>query len=193
MLLGTPLRVTEAQKQEARLPYEPVCVQAQIPVCVHPAYGSKITETTAVVNEVGEPLVGIPGGPTQAVQDDNGEIVLKSDGKLVFYLYDARYPSEGELATEMVRALVRNTSSAEGRADGPFANDAQTAVGSWLLEQSGRNPASLDYWTNTSANSEQISGARKDFAELSPDQRETWLRQNYSKLRTGKIMLKDLP
>ncbi len=45
-----------------------MCEQGRVEVCVHPAYEKLLPETTEAVNEVAEPLAGIPGVPDRAVQ-----------------------------------------------------------------------------------------------------------------------------
>lgn len=191
-LLVTPVEVTAAQKQEAHVPYEPICAKGAIPVCVHPAYEKMLPETAAVVDEVTEPLISVPGGPTRAEQKSYGEVNLRRDGTLIFYLSDTNFGTS-DLAAELVRALVRDPVSTIGADKELFPNDAQAVIAAWLLQQAGRDPHSLDYWTSADANSEAVAATRKRFDQLSPEERRSWFRKNYVDLRAGKIGLKDLP
>lgn len=88
MLLATPISVTSAQKQEARVPYQPICAKKKISVCVHPAYEKMLPETAVVAEKVTKPLVDVAGGPRRVEQKAYGEVELRSDGTLLFYLSD---------------------------------------------------------------------------------------------------------
>ncbi len=50
------------------IPYTPVCNQAGIPVCVHPAYRSYLPDVTTAVGPVARALTGLPGAPVRATQ-----------------------------------------------------------------------------------------------------------------------------
>jgi len=50
------------------VPYTPVCGQAGIPVCVHPAYRSYLPGVTAALRPVVQEITGLPGAPARATQ-----------------------------------------------------------------------------------------------------------------------------
>ena len=50
------------------IPYTPVCGQAGIPVCVHPAYRSYLPDATTALRPVVAELTGLPGVPARATQ-----------------------------------------------------------------------------------------------------------------------------
>jgi hypothetical protein len=50
------------------VPYTPVCGQAGIPVCVHPAYRSYLPDVTTALRPVVQELTGLPGAPARAIQ-----------------------------------------------------------------------------------------------------------------------------
>jgi hypothetical protein len=50
------------------IPYTPVCRDAGIPVCVHPAYGSYLPDVTTALRPVVAEIAGLPGAPVRAAQ-----------------------------------------------------------------------------------------------------------------------------
>ncbi len=50
------------------IPYTPVCGQAGIPVCVHPAYRSYLPDVQAALRPVAQEFTGLPGAPVRASQ-----------------------------------------------------------------------------------------------------------------------------
>lgn len=53
------------------IPYEPVCEDGRVEVCVHPAYERLLPEIFGTINKVARPLEGVPDAPTRAVQAEN--------------------------------------------------------------------------------------------------------------------------
>lgn len=188
----------EAYKMEKPIPYEPICKESRIPVCVHPAYETVLPETVAPVEDLTRPLVGLPGAPERAEQRrDATPALLKENGKLAFELYggfDLGNISNGTtfrdyVGGDMSQALVREPPGFG------YPNNAQIVVSGWLLWQTD------EYDSMGSAVSEAASGmslpkfeeSLKRFDALEPAERRAWFEKNYADLRAGKLTLEDLP
>lgn len=50
------------------IPYTPVCGQAGIPVCVHPAYRAYLPDVTTALRPVVAEIAGLPGAPARVTQ-----------------------------------------------------------------------------------------------------------------------------
>src|ERR1039457_908108 len=48
--------------------YTPVCLRAKVPICLHPAYRSYLTDVTAALGPVLREVTGLPGAPGSVVQ-----------------------------------------------------------------------------------------------------------------------------
>jgi hypothetical protein len=195
LLLGTAPGVTPAQRQEARVPFDPVCKQGRITVCVHPAYRGMLPGTAAAVNEVSEPLAGLPGLPGRAEQRDYpSDLVPK--GTLPVYLPTPSADgaeqgvAKNELVSGVALALVQDAGSARYRQGEGTPDDAQAAVAYWLVRRTGNDPQILGFY---SQNPDAVFAAGKRFAKLPPEERRRWLRENLADLRAGRLTLKDLP
>ncbi len=65
---GTVIPALHDAANDRPIPYTPVCGQAGIPVCVHPAYRSYLPDVTTAVGPVARELTGLPGAPVRATQ-----------------------------------------------------------------------------------------------------------------------------
>ena len=65
---GTVIPALHDAASDRPIPYTPVCGQAGIPVCVHPAYRSYLPDVTTAVGPVARELTGLPGAPVRATQ-----------------------------------------------------------------------------------------------------------------------------
>jgi hypothetical protein len=65
---GTVIPALNDAANERPMPYTPVCVDAGIPVCVHPAYRSYLPDVTTSLRPVVAELAGLPGAPVRATQ-----------------------------------------------------------------------------------------------------------------------------
>ena len=207
LLLRTPADYRVLQARAKPVPYEPVCVEKRVRVCVHPAYESLLPGAARISSEVAVPLVGIPGGPVR-VEQAPVESKLRPDGTLSFTLYDATTLG-GYLAEDVAINLVRDQrataqySRREKQSSAPrngdpcagfdgYATQSQNVVASWLMKRAGFSyksssfGATLDYCP-------ELKAAFERFSSLRPQDREAWLRANYADLRSGKLELKDLP
>ena len=192
------------------VPFKPVCQEGEITVCVHPAYEKLLTEAARTVNEVAEPLVGIPGVPTRALQVGGPKTIpdeAKTKNVALFSTFD---PWGNLVKEEVAYGFVQNETAMYGppniagegefteedlrrcgkvrhRKDFDLAYEAQAVVGRWLTERAGgRVYENLGGCPNANELVDR-------FAALDPAEREAWLRQNFADLRAGEVTLKDLP
>lgn len=189
LLLNTSPWATPKQMAAATVPYNEVCAKRHIPVCVHPAYESLLPETATVVGEVVKPLVGIPGAPTRAAQINSIFSAPPSEEELTFYLYD-KNSLGNELAFQISNELVGQETATMFDEEGADPNDARLAIQAWLLRQADRNSEAATFG---SRDPEAVAAASERFAELTPEERDKWLRDNYVDLIAGKVTLEDLP
>lgn len=191
-------------------PFEYLCEEGRITVCIHPAYKKFLPEATGTVNEVAEPLVRIPGAPTRALQV-NGPKTMPADANAQNVAFFGTFDPWGELYEEDVAyGLVQRD---PGMRYGPNTPDqaeftkedlrrcgdiryreyfdsayaAQIIVGRWLTERAGGR---IDEMSGGCPNSKELV---ERFAALDTAKRESWLRENLADLRAGKITLEALP
>ena len=192
------------------VPYEPVCEEGGITVCVHPAYRSMLPEAAAAINAVARPVAGFPAVPTRAEQ--HGEPVAlptAPDRNLLFALDVEKHEwvGYGPLTSEVARAITNAGGAAKNQpwAESPdepsigsgqaghscqaSSTEAQKAVAHWLLQQSGIRHID-PMWSDGCARAEK---AFKRFAGLNPGERREWLTENFADLRAGELTLKELP
>lgn len=211
-VLGVPVETVDARG--ALVPYQPVCEEGEIPVCVHPAYEVALPETARAVNDLVEPLVGIPGAPTRAEQrGDAYPSRLRTDGTLVFDMrsafirWNVNHGStvKDQVGFEVPSALVSGPSGyVEGnpykssfcREAGDAPGEAQRVIAAWLSYRAG------DFGSaNSMAFREAVNGQLcprsaavvERFDALTPAERRAWLETNYADLRAGELTLEDLP
>lgn len=188
------------------VPFKPVCEKGGIEVCVHPAYEKLLPETAKVVNEVVEPLIGVPATPERAVQV--GSYVTPKDfekGTAIFSNpgTEARYDVADSLVVDERKMEQLASPANERKVDeedlercGGSPNkeyfhpsyEAQSVIARWLLQRSGGAREEMD--TGSCANKDNLVDR---FEALSPAEREAWLENNLAGLRAGKVTLKDLP
>lgn len=192
-------------------PFESVCEEGRITVCVHPAYENSLPATAEAVREVAKPLLGVPGAPTHAVQADGPRTVpdeMRAEDLALFYDVDAgadggeemvkwsaAYGLVGDDAMSSVGMPAKATQedwrrcgkARDKRAFNP-AEEAKIVVGSWLLKRDGSYSGD-PFSRNCSNKDELVEG----FAALTLNERRAWLEENLSGLRAGKVTLKDLP
>lgn len=197
------------------MPYQPVCAEAEIPVCVHPAYQRMLPEVTTLINDTAQPLVGLPGVPVRAEQRrergiNGGPSTYgpPSNGTIFFDLHDVSNDYNG-LPQSVAVALVEevpysgfkamtelggeNPDPCQDPEKSPTA--AQAVVEDWLRWQTGRYPSlkSEAFRQSSMSFCPGSEAALERFVALDPKTRDSWLRENYAALRAGKITLGDLP
>lgn len=198
-----------ANANRVLIPYQPVCVDGTITVCVHPAYRKMLPETADVINTLVQPLAGIPGVPTRAVQRSLADAQPgKSDlldGTIVFELENLAKIESGyqTLSIDVARGLVADPSVANYPASLPWPwstfgmSPVQAVIAESLVEQVWGDPCQevspgvIQCLGVTF--SPETTAAREKFTELDPAARRAWFEEHYTALRTGELTLADLP
>lgn len=178
------------------IPYTPVCAEATVPVCVHPAYQPYLNDTTATINQLLAPVLGLPGVPTRAEQGYVSMLGPRAEPTLWFDIYpQSGYP---KLAFLVANQLIRERalSPAAFAANCPAANPsschfAQFVIGRWLLRQAGLPDAGT--FSMSSDGTDSMRGAVDRFAALDPALQRAWLEAHFADLRVGKVRLEDMP
>ena len=174
------------------LPYEPVCSQGSIEVCMHPAYQAVQAETVDVIERLTQPLVGVPGAPTKAVQVPSAaEWGLTPDGVLRFEPHESYAFLGGgpdSLASQISGVLTYGAACCD---------EAQEVIRGWLLEQAGVPIAICEEDRDeggvcTGVPRRYVPHIER-FAALPPEVRHAWLYDNYAALTRGELTLEDLP
>lgn len=186
--------------------WKPVCSDAKVSVCLHPAFKPWLGKVTETVNELAAPLNGIPGAPRQARQIDYPFGYPMPDGTIGFDLSGRTqdltylpYMVAGSLSPNSVSVvqasvgsgLVREQEQAE------TAWDAQRVMQLWLLKEAGVkvdcvSRDNYEVWTYDTYFTGECRAVER-FGKLSKVQQREWLMKNYAALREGKIGLEDLP
>ncbi|CAN5699619.1 hypothetical protein BH24ACT21_BH24ACT21_09240 [soil metagenome] len=206
-----------ADERETLVPYEHVCEEGLVPVCVHPAYETALPETVALVDDLVGSLVSLPGAPERAEQRGRNAAParLLSDGTLVFDLrggFDRWNASMGVsfrdyMEADIAQSLVSDDMGYVGEdprfySDDPCAKlggsayQARLAVMSWLLWQTGRYDSMESESFTDSVNDilcPRTKAAIERFDSLKSTERREWLEKNYADLRAGDVTLDDLP
>ena len=93
-------------------PFEPVCQAGEIDVCLHPAYASLLPEVAEEIARVAEPLVGLPGAPTRAMQTSSRASIPQasaaSSEAVSFSLWSYEGDWSGTLAADVSRGLMQD-------------------------------------------------------------------------------------
>lgn len=214
-LTSVPVQTVDARGEP--VPYEPVCKEGRITVCLHPAYETALPETARVLEELAAPLLGSPGAPERAEQSGNAyPSRLSSGGTFLFDIrgafnrsnVDSGFVFEDYMRPDLATALVagpsgyveQDTRAYENgdpcRGNGEPPGEAQRAVAGWLVFQTGGygSTDSAAFWEATNGGlCPQSAVAVERFDALAPSERRAWLRENYPELRAGKLALDDLP
>lgn len=75
-----------------------------------------------------------------------------------------------------------------------FGDPVRTVVGTWLLEQTGIEPAPLtSFQSGSDVAQPEIDEAINRFAALEAGEQREWLEQHFADLRAGWLTLDDLP
>lgn len=189
------------------VPFEPVCEKGDIRVCVHPAYAKLLPETVKAVNEAVEPVLGIPGAPSLALQS-NGPATVPSDiemeNTVSFYTpgESAKWDvTESIVVDEQAMNLSAGEESLEATAEdlrmcGDVRNveyfdsayEARAVVAEWLYQRTGGVRGLM--YGGMCPNADKLVDR---FTALSARERQAWLEKNFADLRAGEVTLKDLP
>lgn len=205
---GQDLSRDERFRNRQVIPYQPVCRDAPMPVCVHPAYQPYLDETTAVINRLVAPVVGLPGVPTRAEQGYPAITGNTDATTLWFDIQPQAQYWEQLLTTSVLYPLTTqvvfmpadgNSRSGSVRNPCPSSNpgscaDAQQVIMRWLLRQTGLADDRYQVGPRfTDPAYDRITPTVERFAALDPAQQQKWLRAHFADLRAGKVRLEDLP
>jgi hypothetical protein len=180
--------------------YTPVCQQAAIPVCVHPAYRAYLPDLVAALDPLIEQFAGLPGAPVRVEQSSSSttpelsvalssteiDTLVGSSAALtgnppVLNLALTELPGQPEppssqslaVGGAFVRAFI-------GPAGGTLGDPAQAAVEAALLHDAGSLPS-------------PTAQAASRFAALAPNVQHAWLAIHLPALRAGHITLAQIP
>lgn len=176
------------------IPYAPVCADAPLPVCVHPAYGASLDDTTTTLNRLVAPILGLPGVPTRAEQGYPGLRPDPTRETLWFSLFGR----PEYLPISVVPPLMHDPDSwqpveAAKRCLSPdpqTCEAARTVLGRWLLHQVG---IADDQIGGAFPDTPAVGAAVARFAALDPATQRNWLREHFDDVRAGRVPLDDLP
>ena len=183
------------------IPYTPVCADAPLPVCVHPAYRASIGDTITTLNRRAAPILGLPGVPTLAEQGYPGARADPTGETLWFSLFGRQEYLPLSVVPRLVRDPYPSQSTEAAKrcpgADPQSCDFAQEAIGRWLLRQGGIADDQFGRIfvsaTMNSTASPAIDTAVDRFAALDPQAQHAWLVAHFADLRAGRLTLEDLP
>lgn len=194
MIVATGLGVVTLLDQGERgwaepefVSYEPVCVERSIQICVHPAYESHLSEIADVIDDLIEPLIGVPGAPTRAAQwrgpDPPPDDLLR---------ISTSYHPRG-IVVNTIDELVYGRSSGPG--SGPTDGAANVVIARWLALNAGpyRDWAAVRMGSVNEELQAEINVAVERFAALDPTEQHAWLVEHFADLRAGRVTLEELP
>ena len=181
------------------VPYEPVCAEQAVPVCLHPAYQALLPEIAAIVEKLARPLEGIPGAPTGMEQSvPFGLHKTSSFGGPVAFSIGNDTDGLAMMKREVVKSLVYDRTTDRFR-----ITEVQEIMADWLLVQAGfplrravawREDGSVAGFTSLGWSSgPEAEESVERFSALPPDARRAWLTEHYVALRAGELTLEDLP
>ena len=174
------------------IPYTPVCSQAALRVCVHPAYSAELPQLSTLINHVAAPLVGLPGAPARAEQraPNTGGFWHMSGNVLAVEPFAAHAPDWTNqpfirrLSTEVAVGLVYTpgpvTTSSGGKSEHINLTTMQQAIALYLLSQANVTPD-----PSVLQPSSQAIAFEQQFAAQPLAARHVWLAQHYAALLQG--------
>jgi hypothetical protein len=200
--------------------YTPVCSQAAVPVCLHPAYRSLLPAVTAALGPLLSEVAGLPGAPVRVSQvafthmqqrphngiEMLGPVIGGSPPVLSLPLIGMALPGEGHTTTaEFIRQLRGQV--APMILDTLFGGDqqdtnsrqgnrsdprvlARQAIKAALAQVAGVPP---DSGVPPLPPGSPADAAAKRFAALPAAARHAWLVDHLTALRAGQITLGELP
>jgi hypothetical protein len=151
---GTVIPALHDAASSRPIPYTPVCANAGIRVCLHPAYRPWLAEVTAALRPVQTEIAGLPGAPARADQvatlftvggpglgpSSVGQIATISGQPAVLYLPLGALNLPGAFGqdrTDFLDAIKLQTVHAFVTAGSGYGDPAQTAVEAALLKNAG--------------------------------------------------------
>lgn len=191
--------------------YVPVCTGTAIPVCVHPAFKSYLTDADAALRPILTDLAGLPGAPTKVMENTSDYRDLNFTGEQligtppVLYVPIASYvPITGTSTDQNYIRMLRKWSAPVlvadviGNGSAQPGDQAQQAVELGLLKAGGvvtgaacKNACAPG--PQSAAPGSAIDAPATRFAALSATERHAWLVANLPALRAGQITLEQIP
>jgi len=168
--------------------YTPLCVERSVPVCVHPAFERYLSAHADRIDDLIQPVAGLPGAPVRVEQLPYTYGVLP-DGTL----------ATGPYGVEMAAlALVQPPVAPEPGWNLHYdLQPEQIAVAIWLAQRV-EDQAFFRWLLNgqlrdTQATEAAIYAAVDRFNALDPAEQRRWFDAHYADLRAGRLTLDDLP
>lgn len=173
------------------VPFDYVCEDGRIEVCLHPAYEKVLPDIAATVNDIAEPLAGIPGIPDRAVQLSDNEPTGQTNTGNTLQLSTLSVKggaSDSFLSDEVTWELIYGQAARETGAGAGIeaveptsedrkrcgrvmdrgvlvpASEAQEVVRGWLLRRVGSQ--NTQYFMSVCSNSDELIDR---FANLEPE------------------------
>jgi hypothetical protein len=183
--------------------YRPVCSDAAVPVCVHPAFRPLLDETSGEINRLLAALDGLPDRPTRVEllpvpQTDPPpgtlSLLIRSSG-VAGDLMDATHT----VAESLLYPVPPDLASAAADASAPASGwQTRNVVLAWALTAAGRPIACRDDQVADHGGDRQRlflapCESLQRFAALDPAVRQAWLRDRLSDVRAGLVALEELP
>lgn len=176
------------------IPYAPICAEAPLTVCVHPAYRASLDDTTATLNRVAAPILDLPGIPKRAEQGYPG---LRADatGETLWFSLFGR---PEYLPISVVLPLMHDPDSWQlveaakrcPNTDPQTCEAARMVLGRWLLHQAG---IADDRIGGAFPDAPDIRAAVARFAALDPATQHAWLAAHFADVRAGRVPVEELP
>lgn len=176
------------------IPYTPVCSQAALPVCVHPAYSAELPQLSALINRFAAPLIGIPGVPVQADQLPTGVDGFHIAGNVLVVQPFAAHASDWanphepfmrmlfpQIALGLVSVFGLVTASPDDKYHTSPYTTTQQAIALYLLQQANVGVDSHILQVST-----QARAFEQNFAMQSLAARHAWLVLHYASLVQGR-------
>ncbi len=164
--------------EERLAPYEPVCTDGAVRLCVHPAYRPLLPEAEVWFERMTAPLAGLPGVP--------GKVEAKTMIRGAGFGELGAYLGGASVAVELVanRATLMQ---------GSVQNDAQAAVRDWLMMEADFHWVCEGYERRLDYVVRNRCAAAHRLSRLPDSERQAWLEANYARLRAGELKLEDMP
>jgi hypothetical protein len=176
------------------VPYTPVCSDAPLPVCVHPAYtgGHELSVLSTIINDIARPVLGIPGMPVRASQTagDHTFGVRGDPPTLPFTNFIVHGTTLQPAQFDRIFRADVALSLFVGPQTAPRqATTVQRALALYLVRQSDStaDPGLL------STEDPRVTSAASRFAALTSEARTTWLSTHLTAVRAGQSTLPEIP
>jgi len=198
---GVVIPAVHDAARDRPIAYTPVCRQAAIPVCVHPAFSDYLPDLAAALNPLLRQVAGLPGAPVRIEQSPSstpdtiiGATATLSGSPPVMQLaiFDPTtqpgshgYGGQSNLRRNMPAEIAVVDAVVGGSDKGAVGDPAQTAIGAALLANAGVSKA-LDLPS-------AMADAARSFTGLAPSEQRAWLAAHLGALRSGQITLAQIP